>query len=128
MGVITITNGRHISVGMEQGLQRDGKDGCHGTKGSALQVPPPVTPLPPPDSPAPAKSGARRILRAWWASFTFNGITAYGDGERDALLELCRQRLDAFREQRGEEVACLFVGKPAASSTAPATAPRSAAR
>jgi hypothetical protein len=23
---------------------------------------------------------------------------------RDQLLELCRQRLDAFREQRGEEV------------------------
>ena len=44
---------------------------------------------------------------------TFNGITAYGngaysliggdelsDGERDALLELCRQRLDAFREHQ----------------------------
>ncbi|WP_216916326.1 MULTISPECIES: hypothetical protein [unclassified Synechococcus] len=53
---------------------------------------------------------ARRILAsAWWAGFTFNGITAYGDGhdrligrdalsdgEREALLELCRQRLDAF--------------------------------
>ena len=48
---------------------------------------------------------ARRILEsAWWAGFTFNGITAYGVGERDALLELCRQRLDAFREQCGEEV------------------------
>jgi ATP adenylyltransferase len=61
---------------------------------------------------------ARRILEsACWTGFTFNGITAYGDdhdsliggdalsdGERDALLELCRQRLDAFREQRGEEV------------------------
>jgi hypothetical protein len=47
----------------------------------------------------------RRILgSAWWARFTFKGITAYGDGhtsliggdalsdgERDALLELCRQ-------------------------------------
>ena len=33
-----------------------------------------------------------------------NGITAYSDGERDALIELCSQRLDAFREQRGEEV------------------------
>ena len=69
-------------------------------------------------SPAPAQGVARRILAsAWWAGFTFNGITAYGDGhdsliggdtlsdgERDALLELCRQRLDAFREQRGEEV------------------------
>ena len=69
-------------------------------------------------SPALAQDVARRNLRsAWWAGFTFNGITAYGDGhdsliggdalsdgERDALLELCRQRLDAFREQRGEEV------------------------
>jgi len=48
-----------------------------------------------------------------------NGITRYGDGlysligaeelsnsERDALLQLCRQRLDGFREQRGEEVYC----------------------
>jgi ATP adenylyltransferase len=46
-----------------------------------------------------------------------NGITRYGDGlysligaeelsdsERDALLQLCRQRLDGFREQRGEEL------------------------
>jgi hypothetical protein len=46
-----------------------------------------------------------------------NGITRYGDGltaligaeelndsERDALLQLCRQRLEGFREQRGEEV------------------------
>ena len=50
---------------------------------------------------------------------TGNGITRYGDGlyslfgadelsdsERDALLQLCRQRLDGFREQRGEEVYC----------------------
>jgi hypothetical protein len=48
---------------------------------------------------------------------TFNGITAYGaghdsliggdklsDGERDALLELCRQRLDAFREQPNQRL------------------------
>jgi hypothetical protein len=62
---------------------------------------------------------------------TGNGITAHGDGaysliggdelsdtERDELLELCRQRLDAFREHRGEEVACLLVEKPAASATA----------
>ncbi len=61
---------------------------------------------------------ARRILAsAWWAGFTFIGTTVYGDGhdsliggdalsdgERDALLELCRQRLEAFREQRGKEV------------------------
>jgi 5-methylcytosine-specific restriction endonuclease McrA len=58
-----------------------------------------------------------RIRRAWWARFTFNGITrydqgAYGlvggeqlrDAERDQLLQLCRHRLDAFRMQRGEEV------------------------
>jgi hypothetical protein len=70
---------------------------------------------------------------------TGNGITADGDGhdsliggdelsdtERDALQQLCRQRLDAFREQRGEEVACLFVEKPAASATAAAHARRSA--
>jgi hypothetical protein len=53
----------------------------------------------------------------WWARFTFNVITRYergtyglvggeelSDAEREQLLELCRQRLDAFREQRGEEV------------------------
>ncbi|WP_216922928.1 hypothetical protein [Synechococcus sp. CCAP 1479/9] len=69
-------------------------------------------------SPAPAHNVAHRILEsARCAGFTFNGITAYGDGhdsliggdalsdgERGAPLELCRQRLDAFREQRGEEV------------------------
>ena len=47
---------------------------------------------------------------------------------RDQLLELCRQRLDAFREQRGEEVGCLLTQKPAASGTGAATAPRSATR
>ena len=65
-------------------------------------------------SPAPPQDIAHRILgSAWWAGFTFNGITAYGDGhdsligsgelsdgERDALVELCRQRLDAFREHQ----------------------------
>ncbi|MCP9887518.1 HNH endonuclease [Cyanobium sp. ATX 6A2] len=40
---------------------------------------------------------------------TGNGITAYGNGAYsliggDALQQLCRQRLDSFREQRGEEV------------------------
>jgi len=69
-------------------------------------------------SPAPAQDVARRILgSAWWARFTFNGITAYGNGayrlisgealsdaERDQLQQLSRQRLDAFREHRGEEV------------------------
>ena len=47
---------------------------------------------------------------------------------REELLQLCRQRLDAFREQRGEEVGCLLTQKPAASGTGAATAPRSAAR
>jgi hypothetical protein len=77
----------------------------------------------------------------WWARFTFNGITRYergtyglvggeelSDAERDQLLELCRQRLDAFLEQRGEDVGCLLMQKPAASGTAAATAPRSADR
>jgi hypothetical protein len=50
------------------------------------------------------------------------------DAERDQLLQLCRQRLDAFRMQRGEEVGCLLTQKPAASGTGAATAPRSAAR
>ncbi|MEI6828890.1 MAG: hypothetical protein WCK64_03425, partial [Synechococcaceae cyanobacterium ELA445] len=75
-------------------------------------------------SPAPVQDIASRILGSTWcAGFTFNGITAYGDGHdslisseelsdagtwpkasvaeplRDQLLELCRQRLDAFREQ-----------------------------
>jgi hypothetical protein len=83
-------------------------------------------------SPAPAKDIARRILgedvtqiefytervkRMVGRVLTDNGITRYGDGlttligaeelsdsERDTLLQLCRQRLDGFREQRGEEV------------------------
>ena len=62
MGVITITNGRHTSVGREQGLQRDGKDGCHGTKGSDQQVPPPVTHFPHLTPPPQAQDVARRIL------------------------------------------------------------------
>ena len=58
-----------------------------------------------------------RVKRMVGKVLTGNGITryeqgAYGlvggeelsDAERDQLLELCRQRLDAFREQRGEEV------------------------
>jgi hypothetical protein len=47
---------------------------------------------------------------------------------REELLQLCRQRLDAFRMQRGEEVGCLLTQKPAASGTGAATAPRSALR
>ena len=33
------------------------------------------------------------------------------DAEREELLQLCRQRLDAFRMQRGEEVGCLLTQK-----------------
>ncbi|WP_043325598.1 HNH endonuclease [Cyanobium gracile] len=75
-------------------------------------------------SPAPAQDVARRILgedvtqvddytervkRMVGRVLTGNGITAYGNGAYsliggDALQQLCRQRLDAFREQRGEEV------------------------
>jgi diadenosine tetraphosphate (Ap4A) HIT family hydrolase len=36
--------------------------------------------------------------------YTLNGAEELSDSERDALLQLCRQRLDGFREQRGEEV------------------------
>jgi hypothetical protein len=67
-----------------------------------------------------------RVKRMVGRVLTGNGITRYGDGlysligavaegfcgavelsdsERDALLQLCRQRLDGFREQRGEESA-----------------------
>jgi ATP adenylyltransferase len=58
-----------------------------------------------------------RVKRMVGKVLTGNGITRYdqgaydlvggeelSDAERDELLELCRQRLDAFREQRGEEV------------------------
>ncbi|WP_228008895.1 HNH endonuclease, partial [Cyanobium sp. LEGE 06113] len=83
-------------------------------------------------SPAPAQDVARRILgedvtqidyytervkRMVGKVLTGNGITRcergtyalvggdeLSDAERDQLLELCRQRLDAFRQQRGEEV------------------------
>jgi len=85
-------------------------------------------------SPAPAQDVARRILgedvtqinyytervkRMVGKVLTGNGITRYGNGaysliggdelsdsERDELLQLCRQRLDGFRAQRGEEVYC----------------------
>ena len=83
-------------------------------------------------SPAPAQDVARRILgedvtqidyytervkRMVGKVLTGNGITTYANGaysligaaelsddERDELQQLCRQRLDAFRAQRGEEV------------------------
>jgi hypothetical protein len=58
-----------------------------------------------------------RVKRMVGRVLTGNGITRYGDGlynligaeelsdsERDTLLQLCRQRLDGFREQRCEEV------------------------
>jgi len=82
-------------------------------------------------SPAPAEDVARRILgedvtqidyytervkRMVGKVLTGNGITRcerglyslvggdeLSDAERDLLLELCRQRLDSFREQRGDE-------------------------
>ena len=60
-----------------------------------------------------------RVKRMVGKVLTGNGITRYergtyvlvggeelNDAEREELLELCRQRLDAFREQRGEEVGC----------------------
>ena len=83
-------------------------------------------------SPAPARDIARRILgedvtqieyytervkRMVGRVLTGNGVTTYGNGtytligaeelsdaERDELLKLCRERLDAFRNQRGDEV------------------------
>ena len=69
-------------------------------------------------SPTPVQDIASRILGSTWcAGFTFNGIAAYGDGhdsliggdelsdgERDALLALCRLRLDAFREQPNQRL------------------------
>jgi len=83
----------------------------------------------------------RNASSAWWARFTFNGITRCERGtydlvggeelrnaEREELLQLCRQRFDAFRMQRGEEVGCLLTQKLAASGTGAATARRSAAR
>jgi len=93
---------------------------------------PPSYKFHPPSHPAPAQDVARRILgedvtqidnytervkRMVGKVLTGNGITRcekgsyalvggdeLSDAERDQLLELCRQRLDAFREQRGEAV------------------------
>jgi ATP adenylyltransferase len=90
-----------------------------------------------------------RVKRMVGKVLTGNGITRYdqgaydlvggvaegfcaevelSDAEREELLQLCRQRLDAFRMQRGEEVGCLLTQKPAATGTGAATATRSAAR
>jgi hypothetical protein len=98
---------------------------------ASLDQCPPRHPAPLLGLQGPAASGC---LHACATSSTDQG--AYGlvggeeliDAERDQLLQLCRQRLDAFREQRGEEVGCLLTQKPAASGTGAATAPRSAAR
>ena len=63
----------------------------------------PPVPTWPPDPRAgrgPADPGKGMVGKV----LTGNGITAHSDGERDALIELCSQRLDAFRQQRGEEV------------------------
>ena len=97
-------------------------------------------------SPAPAQDVARRILgedvtqidyytervkRMVGKVLTGNGITRYergtydlvggeelSDAEREELLKLCRQRLDAFRMQRGEEVGCGFAMPPGARTHA----------
>ena len=83
-------------------------------------------------SPAPAEDIARRILgedssqieyytepvkRMVGRVLTFNDITSHARGvysligaadlskiERDELLQLCREKLDAFRLKRGDEV------------------------
>ena len=44
------------------------------------------------------------ITRCERGSYALVGGDELSDAERDQLLELCRQRLDAFRQQRGEEV------------------------
>ncbi len=44
------------------------------------------------------------ITRCEKGTYALVGGEELSDAERDELLELCRQRLDAFREQRGEEV------------------------
>ena len=44
------------------------------------------------------------ITRCKRGTYALVGGVELSDAERDQLLELCRQRLDAFREQRGEEV------------------------
>ena len=76
-----------------------------------------------------------RVKRMVGKVLTGNGITRYNQGaydlvggvaegfcaavelsdsERDELLQRCRQRLDAIRQQRGEAVGCLLISKPAA--------------
>jgi len=72
-----------------------------------------------------------RVKRMVGKVLTGNGITRYergtydlvggeelSDAERDLLLQLCRQRLGAFREKRGEEVGCGFPVPPGARTHA----------
>jgi len=75
----------------------------------------------------PAASGCLHACATSSTDQGANGLVGgeeLSDAERNQLLELCRQRLDAFRMQRGEEVGCLLTQKPAASGTGAATAPR----
>jgi len=44
------------------------------------------------------------ITRCERGTYALVGGDELSNTERDQLLELCRQRLDAFRQQRGEEV------------------------
>jgi hypothetical protein len=90
------------------------------------------------NSPAPAQDIARRILgedvtqidyytervkRMVGKVLTGNGITRYSDSgnsliggdelsEREALLQLCRQRLDAFREHPDQRLGALHGAHP----------------
>jgi hypothetical protein len=52
-----------------------------------LQVPllSPPSPHLAPQPPVPSQDVARRIHRAWWARFTFNGITRYDQGAYDLV-------------------------------------------
>jgi len=88
----------------------------------------------------PDRGLPERLKRMVGKVLTGNGITScergtyalvggeeLSDAERDQLLQLYRQHLDPFREQRGEELACLYIEKPTASATAAAPKPRSAA-
>jgi len=72
-----------------------------------------------------------RVKRMVGKVLTGNGITRYergtydlvggeelSDAVRNQLLQLCRQRLDAFREKRGEEVGCGFAMPPGARTHA----------
>jgi len=88
---------------------------------------------PEPSNPAPAEDIGRRILGEDVTQEELSDAVIWPKASvaeplRDQLLQLCSQRLDAFRMQRGEELGCLLTQKPAASGTGAATAPRSAAR